>query len=284
MGMPFSKKIKLFYYTGDHDAGEHNFGDELSRFIIEKLYGPVELSSPSWCNAVSVGSLMHCFLTKKKWWLRVLYLIRPCVIVWGTGFIEQPDLNDKKLLRRLDVRACRGFLTLEALKKMRDVKISKSVVLADPGLLAGRFTPCAGSDKKYSLGIVPHYVDKNDPFLRNITVKNSVLIDVQQPPEAFMKELSECELVISSSLHGLIAADSLGVPNIRMVISDKISGGSFKFEDYYSAFKLDSHETIDLTRRTFSDEDLPVITGNYKIKPEQVSQLQDALLAAFPYI
>jgi len=226
---------------------------------------------------------MSNFMTSANPLVRFIFLRFPVVYVWGAGFIEAPDLSEKKLLRRLDVRACRGFHTLDILKRTPGARISDNIVVGDPGLLAGRLINTSGTAKKYALGIVPHYVDKDDPLLSNITVKNSTIIDIQQPPEVFVEKLAECENVVSSSLHGLIAADSLGIPNKRLVVSDRIGGGDFKFNDYYSAFGLASHMTIDLTRRGFSDEDLPGIRDSYAINPEQVSKLQDALLDVFPF-
>ena len=271
--------IKLHYFKE-----VPNFGDELSVFIAHKQHRSVKHASRTRCNAVFAGSLMNNFMTSANTLIRSIFLLCPTVYVWGAGFIEAPDLNEKKLLRRLDVRACRGFLTLEVLKQMPEARITDATVVADPGLLAGRLINTSGTVKKHALGVVPHYVDKEDPLLSNISVANSTVIDIQQPPEAFMGKLAECENVISSSLHGLIAADSLGIPNVRMVVSDRIGGGDFKFNDYYSAYGFDSHVTIDLTRRNFSDADLPDIRDMYAIKPEQASELQDALLAAFPFV
>ena len=51
-----------------------------------------------------------------------------------------------------------------------------------------------------------------------------------------MYQLSKCKRVISSSLHDLILADSLVIPNIRIILSNKIYGGNFKFNDYYSSY------------------------------------------------
>jgi hypothetical protein len=45
--------------------------------------------------------------------------------------------------------------------------------------------------------------------------------------------------VLSSSLHGLIAADALGVPNAWIGLSDALRGGDFKFRDYYGVFGIE---------------------------------------------
>jgi len=222
-------------------------------------------------------------MTGVKPLIREVFYHLPAVCVWGAGFIEEPDLGRQKLLRRLDVRACRGLHTLNLLKKINGAKVSENTVTADPGLLAGRLTDTSDIVKKYALGVIPHYVDKNNPLLSKIDVKDSTILDIQQSPETFIKTIAQCENVISSSLHGLIAADSLGIPSVRMILSDNIHGGDFKFNDYYSAFGMDSHDVINLARRKFTNRDLPGIKNNYKIKPETVMNLQNALLASFPF-
>jgi len=276
------KKIKLFYFKD-----ELNFGDALSIFIAQNLHGAVEYAPRKSCNAVFIGSLIEYFFSQRPFLQRILWsLTSSPVLIWGAGFgyAEKEDSLSRGLMRRFDVRACRGFLTLERLKKIRGVKISNDVVVADPGLLAGRLIDTSHIEKKYELGIIPHYVDKNNPLLQKIKAENSVMIDIQQQPEVFMEKLAECRHVIASAMHGLIAADSLGIPNVRMALSDKILGGDYKYNDYYSAFGLDSHTIINLSEREFSDTDLSDIKNNYKIKPEQVTKLQDALLRVLYFL
>jgi pyruvyltransferase len=64
------------------------------------------------------------------------------------------------------------------------------------------------------------------------------LIRITQDVETFIDEILECEFIASSSLHGLIASDSYGIPNVRLKISDQIIGGDFKFEDYYEGVSI----------------------------------------------
>ena len=47
-------------------------------------------------------------------------------------------------------------------------------------------------------------------------------------------KISGCTVVFSSSLHGLILADSYGIPNAHIIITNKLQGDTYKFEDYYS--------------------------------------------------
>jgi len=274
-------KVKLYY-----DNELPNFGDELNIFIVRKLNLTAEYAPLESCNAIFIGSLLGRFFSKRLWLTRRLLglmLLKPRVLVWGGGYVEINNRKDMRLFRRLDVRACRGFLTLERLRQCRHAKIAENIVCADPGLLASRFIDTSHVKKKYKLGIIPHYVDKDNYLLSNITVENSVIIDIQQPPEVFMNTLAECENVLSSALHGLIAADSLGIPNARLVLSDKIKGGDYKYNDYYSAFGLKSHMRVNLAEGQFTDGDIDTISSAYAIKQEQVTQLQDALLHSFPY-
>lgn len=272
------RKIKLFYFTSFK-----NFGDELSVYIARKLHGNVEPASKWRCNAIFIGSIVGRVMTKSLPVFRLPWLLLPPVKVWGGGYFVLKGRENVKLFRRLDVRACRGVHTLERLKQERAAKIAENVVLADPGLLASRFIDTSGNEKKYALGIIPHYKDRGNELLSKIKVKNSVEIDIRLSPEEFMNRLSECENIISSALHGLIAADSLGIPNARMYVSDKVHGGDLKYYDYYSAYGMETHKVIDLTKQEFADNDLPSIKESYIIKPEQVKKLQDELLAVFPF-
>jgi len=273
-------KIRLFYF-----ARIQNFGDILNLDIFDKIFGiEIAKNSGKKGDIVAIGSLLQVFVVKPHKVFKFLKyrLFYPRILVWGSGFIE-PAAGKNMLSRRLDVRACRGLLTLERLEKMCGAKVAENVVIADPGILASRLFDTSKIKKKYALGIIPHYLDKGDDLLKKIKVKNSVVIDIQQSPESFMKQLAQCKSVIASAMHGLIAADSLGIPNMRMIVTDKITGGDYKFDDYYSAFGIKNHNRVNLNKRGFTDKDLPGIKSGYNISKKKITELQDALIACFPY-
>jgi len=52
--------------------------------------------------------------------------------------------------------------------------------------------------------------------------------------EHVLREASKCERIMSSSLHGIILADALGIEN-QWEYSERVFGKGFKFRDYASA-------------------------------------------------
>lgn len=269
----FSKKnVKLFYY----DA-EPNFGDLLNIYLFDKIaHLKVKKARLKKANIVAVGSVLTSFFSKKS-----IKFVKKPIVVWGSGVVNNIE-NSSHLKRALDVRAVRGYLTLECLKNKAHVSIAENVAVGDPGLLISRFFDAAKVTKKYKLGIIPHYVDKNNILLNKIKVSNSVVLDIQLAPEEFIYQLAQCEAVISSAMHGLIAADSLGIPNIRMILSDEILGGDYKFNDYYSALGISHHQKIDLRKCSFDENDLAKLLKNYSVSPSVVLNIQDNLLKTFP--
>ncbi|MGI2066942.1 polysaccharide pyruvyl transferase family protein [Shewanella sp. MF08487] len=269
------KRVKLYYFNSFK-----NFGDLLSASLFEKIAGlDVTGCDAKGCDVVGVGSLLQRFLA----WAPISLLRRPfnsSAVVWGSGFMNPPKTN-KSLFRHLDVFAVRGHRTLSVLQQLDHVNISNKVAIGDPGLLASCIFDTSHVPKKYALGIVAHYKDKDHPLLKNVVVENATVIDISQDPLAFMLQLAECENVIASAMHALIAADSLGIPNVRMTTKET-GVGDYKFDDYYSAFNLSEHEIINLNHRSFLNDDLKKIKENYKVSPEKLKEIQRALIESFP--
>jgi hypothetical protein len=86
--------------------------------------------------------------------------------------------------------------------------------------------------------------------------KSIHVIQIKNRLFRIMDQLVQCQFVLSSSLHGLIFADSYGIPNAHVILSNgKVMGGTFKFDDYYQGIGRTRH-TLDLTTAPKKSEEL----------------------------
>ena len=149
--------------------------------------------------------------------------------VLGTGLMW----NVIKSLPNARILAVRGELT------RNNIGAPKDTILGDPGLLVVNHMP-KRYEKRYVLGIVPHFTEKEDYRLRNLISryqKEICFINIQANPLTVLKHIDQCKYILSSSLHGMVFADSLGVPNAWTILSDRVQGKGFKFYDYRSALQ-----------------------------------------------
>jgi len=257
----YRRPIKVFWWRYKYPY-QLNFGDEITPILIEKLFGfRCEWSHPSKCDMAGAGSIIEILQRDTQG--------NRCY-VWGSGFIK-PGTNNT--LDNLFFTAVRGESTRKRISEA-------NLPLGDPGLLVSRaidkstFT----SDK---IGLLAHYADSELPIVQQAKAdERFILIDPLSNPIQVAKEISECKLVLSSSLHGLIFSDSYSIPNAWIRISDNLTGGAYKFEDYYSATDRPINKAD--TTRIFDNSYLQELIETYMPVPN-LSELQDGLMKSFPY-
>lgn len=235
-----------------------NWGDTINLYLLEKISGrkPV-VSSPTQQHILAVGSILR--------------IANQNSIVWGSGFISQKG-NIK--YRPLKVCAVRGPLTRELLLKKG---IETPEIYGDPALLMPRFyNPKV--QKKHKLGVIPHYRDIEHPVVKHLEQQGARILDITKSAEAFIDDLLECEHTISSSLHGLIASDSYGIPNQWITLKNELTGGTFKFQDYYHS--IEQTEQLPLAAEQLAQMTVEQIISKCNHKP--ITLDLDALLNAFP--
>ena len=222
-------KIKAFW-----EIRHSNSGDWVTPMLL-KRYGftPVH-SYPQETILFSCGSLLE--------------KVPPDFsgFILGTGFMYPHSIRSFDQARILAVR---GELSRNKIGAPEDT------VLGDPGLLVARFLS-RRQKKHYKLGVIPHYVDKKDIRIVRICEKYNrevLFIDIQRDPLEVLRNIDQCEFILSSSLHGLVFADSLGIPNVWMILSDRVSGEGFKFYDYNSALGKDQKPVFVTGDETPSD-------------------------------
>ena len=96
-------------------------------------------------------------------------------------------------------------------------------------------------------GLVPHYVDRDHPVVAAAAARGITIVDPFLPPREFIAAVAAAELVASSSLHGMIVADALGIPNAWVELSDGVLGRGYKFRDHLALFGMHEPEPLQLT-------------------------------------
>jgi hypothetical protein len=118
--------------------------------------------------------------------------------------------------------------------------IPGTYALGDPGLLADELVG-SYQEKVWDLGIIPHFSDDElvPRFKAIIPEKFSIrVIHPSSDTLTIVREIGQCRRVVTSSLHGMIVADSFGIPR-RVEYSAKMNkdGGDFKFRDYSASIQ-----------------------------------------------
>lgn len=205
-----------------------NYGDLLGVYLAQCIAGrevifrrpgrwPLSIFQPS--VILSVGSIIH-------------HARRGC-LVWGSGIIDR-----KMPIRAAHFLAVRGPRTGARLQELGFVDPK---VYGDPALLLPNYY-APKVEKRYRLGVVPHYTDYAQvrQWLHgreDINIIDLMTDDVEKTTNEFLA----CERILSSSLHGLIVAHAYGIPAIWQRYSDKIFGDHVKYEDYFESVGLEAY-------------------------------------------
>ena len=239
-------KIPVFWWKAQgnlinsaisHDTFKHgNFGDDASPLLVTKLSG---LESrrilPGEKKLLAIGSILH--------------RANDGDIVWGSG-LKSEEALDSHPGGSILVTAVRGPKTLKVLERA-GWDTSNIKEMFDPGVLLRHIFAdrLAQYDVKKNnrfgkIRIVPHFKDEL-VFKRQRPDLLKHFISPDGEPLKILESMLGAELVIASSLHGIIFAESLGIPAIW--ITSPGGEAQFKYLDYYegtSRFGVKPIETI----------------------------------------
>ena len=193
--------------------------------------------------------------------------------VWGSGILEVstlPRLKHQKGVRSYDIRAVRGPKTRDVLL---DYGFPCPAVYGDPGVLLPLILPAAyAAPSAGPVGVIFHRTTD----LSSLELpRGCKLISIETSDyQRFVEDLTSCSRIVSESLHGVILAESYGVPARAFLVGDRVSTCSFKYKDWYAstgryetAFARSLEEVLD-------QASLPV--------PE-LDSMRRALMDTFPY-
>ena len=219
------KQINLIYFKDKSLNG--NFGDELSKFISEKLVNKDKYKLTFNQNNVSVnfvciGSYIHCAKNNS--------------FIFGSGVRTPNNIEKGHRYSKLNVCSVRGPLSRNFLinKKNQDVP----EIYGDPALLLPKFyKPIVMNDLKDKIGIVPHKSNYNK-YINNVDLTKYYLINPTDKWQNVINNICSCKAIVSSSLHGLICSDAYNIPNLWLD-EYKLAEGDFKFKDYFASQNRD---------------------------------------------
>lgn len=215
-----SKAIRLKYFQR-----YPNVGDVFSLVVAKHYFSeniiPLKPAPVDETNLILLGSILHWADSQS--------------VVCGTGFMFR---DSKPAAPPKSIVCVRGPLTAELLDKQG---ITPPKRFADPGVLAPILFKNTVT-QKHKIGIVPHYHDANSAWIKHCKKQGFPIIDVFAKPEKFFRKIQQCEVILSSSLHGLIFAHAYGKPAVWIELSDKVAGNGFKFFDYYESVGVKSKD------------------------------------------
>ena len=238
------KDVNLIYYRDSSLNG--NFGDELSKYIMQKLinnekYNLLYNNNNSLINIVCIGSYIH--------------MAKNDSFIFGSGVRTPNNIERGHRYNNLNVCAVRGPFTK---KFLEDRRIKVPEIYGDPALLLPKFyKPVKIEELKDKIGIVPHKSNYSK-YINKIDTRKYYLINPTDKWENVINYIYSCKAILSSSLHGLICADAYNTPNVWLD-EYKLQEGEFKFYDYFAS---QNRKIVKITKIDDFDENMLYRLGN----------------------
>jgi hypothetical protein len=202
------------WWLGNAD-GQGNFGDILTPAILD--YFSIEytfVKNYRDADAICVGSIARRAGKGIK--------------VFGSGIISKSDRIDPTA----DWKFVRGPYTRDRIRLFGG---ECPEIYGDPGLLLPLIVE--SSEKTHEVGVVPHDVDYK--YAVNNFQRSNIIGLGTRNFRNVVDKITQCESIISSSLHGIICAHAYGIPAAWVKPNQKLKGDNVKFEDYFASVDID---------------------------------------------
>ena len=252
-----------------YDIVSRNWGDELNKYFLEyithkKLYFIPFTQSylKPMTHYVLIGSILTFYNLNKS-------------IIYGSGIID-PEKGVVGVPEK--VISVRG-------PKTRDVLLKSGIecpeVYGDPALLLPVFyKPKLASDKGRII-IIPHMNTSIKEVKKSCDgiISDSCILSLTDYNRwtDIVDAICSAKFVVSESLHGLIVAETYGIPNVWVEFKDHPDYWDFKYNDFYAS--------INKTRKKIKLQEKP----NYDIQSQINTWVKgeipyDEILSHFPFI
>lgn len=214
---------------------KQNWGDDMNVYLAELWFHKKIInyatSIISWLFAKENFSLIGSVLQEAN----------ENTIVWGSGLLYE-DRYPKKQPKK--IYAVRGPLSRNVLLKHG---LDCPNVYGDPILLLPKYY-APQVQKKYKVGIIPHIHDEDSKTLRAYTSQNNFIRIISMKHynqwQEIVDDIVSCDIILSSSLHGLILADAYNIQNVWIEFDSQAEAKKFKFHDYFASVNRSTKEPI----------------------------------------
>ncbi|WP_197432685.1 polysaccharide pyruvyl transferase family protein [Pseudovibrio brasiliensis] len=261
------KRVKVWWWRKPSPG---NWGDIINPYIVEKLSGIPPIYDSTKANLLAIGSVVGWAESGST--------------VWGSG----SPRRDICINANATYKAVRGPITRELVLNAGG---ECPEVYGDPALLlpliySKKKDP--HSSRKNKIGLILHH--NHDVNSLNVS-KDVKVIDIHRvlyhEIEEFIDEVCSCELILSTSLHGIIVSHAYGIPARWCTLSGEsvksVPGDNMKFADYFASVGIvDQIEPIDLSSISKISADLDC-SGGVVPNRSDLGLIQRGLLDAAPF-
>lgn len=245
-----------------------NLGDTLAPLIFEWILQQKSLSVDSPVKKTqaltTVGSIID--------------LGRFDTVVWGSGLQSFEAIKNlsKRKYRRLDIRAVRGPLTRQMLHACN---YDCPEIYGDPAILMPLiYLPSSGERSEKKVVLIYHHSMVYDTDIELTSSKPIEVLDIKtQDYKAFIDTICSAGKVISSSLHGIILAESYGIPAVFLCNESEMTNATKEILKFYDWYYSTGRFTVKVARS---------IEEAIQMQPMDLPDLEEMrsrLLQAFPY-
>lgn len=261
-------KVNLNYFHAEYplgkkkalDSGKRNLGDILSPLIVEYML-----------KRANIDTTKKLTKTKHFYALGSIILLGyQNATIWGSGFLINPSLLRKirhhRFFRKLDVRCVRGPYSRKLLLGLGH---SCPEVYGDPAVLMP-YIYQPETTKTLTYLIIPHF--STEKKLRETHPEEQILSMNTEDYQSVINKICSAQKVITSSLHGIILAETYGVPAVFYM--DRPEKFDFKYADWYASTGRNSVTPF----RNLSD----ALNATPAPLPD-LSKMQEDLINSFPY-
>lgn len=281
--------INLVYFK----STPPNFGDILSPFIIRKLSGcDIRYKALYISDSINLKKLIR-YILHLQWkniktilfpWQKNLIGIGSIIAggnrhstTWGSGFI-----SSNENFRGGIVCAVRGKYTN---RRLKELGYDGASVLGDPALLLPLLVK-PSTKQNNAIGIIPHMLE-TDEFKRKYGAKYKIIDLRTDNVEQTVLEITSCQHILSTSLHGIIVSHAYGLPALWIKSGKKIGGDDIKFKDYFSSVDIQPYNGFmnidEICKSEQNWRKVFEIYKKYSLPNVDIKVIQHKLLNAAPF-